>query len=153
MGTVGFFQFVCFLVQQWGGAVLSWTEEDWKRLKVVVVDDSKAVRSMMRLMLLSLGVGEILLYEGVAEAMDGIKDKKPDLVISDYHMVPETGLDLLKRLRQSTEALTRELPFLMMSGYVKNDSAFHSEISGYMPKPVTADLVKHHIMSACVDKS
>ncbi|KLN58985.1 hypothetical protein WH96_20020 [Kiloniella spongiae] len=140
-------------VQHIGGQVLSWTADDWTKLSVAVVDDSKAVRSMMRLMLLSLGVGEVLLYENVSEAMDGIEKKKPDLVISDYYMVPETGLDLLKRLRQSTEEFTRALPFLMMSGYEKTDTSLSSEISGYMPKPVTADLVKHHIMSACVDRT
>ncbi len=131
---------------------MSWTAEDWTNLRVAVVDDSKAVRSMMKLMLLSLGVGEVLLYENVNEAMDGIEGEQPDLVISDYYMVPETGLDLLKRLRESTESLTRELPFLMMSGYEKSDTSFPNGISGYMPKPVTTDLVKHHIMSACVSK-
>ncbi len=131
---------------------MSWTEEDWTKLRVVVVDDSKPVRSMMKLMLLSLGVGEVLLYENVAEAMNGIEDEQPDLVISDYYMVPETGLDLLKRIRESTESLTRELPFLMMSGYEKTDAGFPNGISGYMPKPVTTDLVKEHILSACVIK-
>ncbi|KKJ75397.1 hypothetical protein WH95_18250 [Kiloniella litopenaei] len=131
---------------------MSWAADDWKKLKVAVVDDSRAVRSMMKLMLSSLGVGEIFLYENVSEAMDGIEKKKPDLVISDYYMVPETGLDLLNRLRQSTEELTRALPFLMMSGYEKSDTRFSDEISGYMPKPVTVDLVKHHIMSACIDR-
>ncbi|WP_419902188.1 response regulator [Kiloniella sp.] len=131
---------------------MSWTEDDWTNLSVAVVDDSKPVRSMMKLMLLSLGVGEVLLYENVAEAMDGIEDKQPDLVISDYYMVPETGLDLLKRIRDSTESLTRELPFLMMSGYEKTDTVLSKGISGYMPKPVTTDLVKHHILAACVNK-
>ncbi|WP_020592277.1 response regulator [Kiloniella laminariae] len=132
--------------------MVPWTKDDWANLRIVVVDDSKAVRSMMNLMLRSLGVGEVLLYETVAEAMESIAVQPPDLVISDYFMVPETGLDLLQRLRDSSDALTRELPFLMMSGYDNAggvDELERQSISGFMPKPVTATLVRDYIISAC----
>src|SRR6266478_10224116 len=71
--------------------------------KVLVVDDERAIRKLLRMGLATQG------YE-ILEAPDGktsleLLDQKPDLVILDLGLPDIQGLDLLRTIRHRREAL------------------------------------------------
>ena len=72
-------------------------------MKILIVDDSKAMRMIVRRTLRQAGYGHHELEEagnGV-EALDAIKRQSPDLVLSDWNMPEMNGIELLRALRGS----------------------------------------------------
>ena len=61
-------------------------------MKILVVDDSKAMRMI---------VFQTVEANNGAEALALIPEQKPDLVLSDWNMPEMKGIDLLKKLRET----------------------------------------------------
>ena len=76
-------------------------------MKVLVVDDSKAMRMIVIRTLKQTGLGTFQTVEANngAEALTVIAEHKPDLVLSDWNMPEMKGIDLLKKLRESGNAI------------------------------------------------
>ncbi|HTB34056.1 MAG TPA: response regulator [bacterium] len=69
-------------------------------MKALIVDDSRALRSILKRDLLSLGF-EVDEAENGAVALERIRSKGiPDLMMLDWNMPEMNGLDLLIRLRR-----------------------------------------------------
>jgi diguanylate cyclase (GGDEF)-like protein len=90
-------------------------EETVDKPRVLIVDDSKAVRSAVAKVIRS--------FFDTCEAVDGEagwaeieRDPSIAVVISDLGMPRLDGFGLLQRIRSSTSPRIRELPFLVLSG-------------------------------------
>ncbi|HYP67061.1 MAG TPA: response regulator [Thiobacillaceae bacterium] len=89
-------------------------------MKVLIADDSEAMRQVINRMLRQAGYRGYQVVEvadGV-EAMEAVRNEEPDLILSDWNMPNKTGIELLKELRETGN----EVPF----GFVT------AEISGEM---------------------
>jgi len=71
-------------------------------VKILVVDDSKAMRMIVRRSLRQAGFGdcEVVEAEDGKLALDAIRTTLPDLVLSDWNMPTMTGIELLEELRR-----------------------------------------------------
>lgn len=70
-------------------------------MKVLVVDDSKAMRMIVIRTLKQAGISNLTTIEannGV-EALALVADEKPHAILSDWNMPEMKGIDLLKNLR------------------------------------------------------
>jgi two-component system chemotaxis response regulator CheY len=67
---------------------------------ILVVDDSKAMRLIVRRTLRQAGIGEYEVEEAAngLEALERIGQAKPALVISDWNMPEMNGIELLREL-------------------------------------------------------
>lgn len=74
--------------------------------KVLVVDDSKAMRMIVRRTLRQAGYDGLDVQEAGdgAEAMTVIDSFGPDLVLSDWNMPNVSGIELLRQLRGKGDA-------------------------------------------------
>ena len=70
-------------------------------MKVLVVDDSRAMRSLIRRALRGIrsGAADIAEAENGREALDAIRASRPDLVLANFNMPELSGIELLERLR------------------------------------------------------
>ena len=70
-------------------------------MKILIVDDSKAMRMIVRRSLTQAGIQNVVALEASngAEALKVIEEQSPDLVLSDWNMPEMKGIDLLKTLR------------------------------------------------------
>ena len=71
-------------------------------LKVLIVDDSKAMRAVIKKTLKAAGFALEECYEAGdgLEALKVLDQNQVDVVLSDLHMPNMSGLELLERLRQ-----------------------------------------------------
>ncbi len=71
-------------------------------VRVLIVDDSKAMQHIVRRGLNSAGFNDIetQLASSAQEALELLKQWQPDLILSDWHMPEMTGLDLLKTVNR-----------------------------------------------------
>ena len=77
-------------------------------MRVLVVDDSKAMRMIVIRTLRQSGVEitEIREAEDGAEGLTAVAEWKPDLVLSDWNMPNMTGIQFLTALRDSGNSTT-----------------------------------------------
>lgn len=105
-------------------------------LKILIVDDQTEVRSMMRNMLMEMGVTQIFDAPDGRDAltfMDSAFDFV-DLVVCDWNMPHMTGVEFLRQLR----SVDPSIPFLMVTGRGDMQSvveAKSSGVTGYIRKP------------------
>lgn len=82
---------------------------------VLVVDDSKTLRNVLRRSLTMAGVPDEDITEATdgLEALEAIRRSRPDVVLSDVNMPNMTGLELLRELRAQPE--TEDLPVVIIT--------------------------------------
>jgi two-component system chemotaxis response regulator CheY len=72
-------------------------------MKILVVDDSKAMRMIVKRTLRQAGFNdaEILEASNGIEALKMIQSMQPDIVLCDWNMPEMNGIDLLKELQKT----------------------------------------------------
>jgi len=70
-------------------------------MKIMIVDDSKAMRMIVKRTLRQAGISGHDLIEAAdgLEALEAIRQAPPDLVLCDWNMPNMNGIDLLKALK------------------------------------------------------
>ncbi len=86
-------------------------------MKILIVDDSKAMRMIVRRSITQAGFANVETIEASngAEALQVIEQQSPDIVLSDWNMPEMKGIDLLKSLR----AAGRRVPL----GFITSESS------------------------------
>lgn len=112
---------------------------DWRRIKVLVVDDNHNFCQVLRTILEGVGVTDIATVHGLDTARAALAGTRFDLVLSDWHVGTESGLDFVRWMRG--RAATADLPVLMLSGHERlasRDVALAAGADEFMEKPISA---------------
>lgn len=118
------------------------------KLSILVVDDIKVMRSIIINVLKTLGVGHVYDAEDAASAFKVYCEKKPDIIITDWHMPQVTGIDLVRSIRKNPKSHQPSIPIIMMTGY--NDLSRIAEardcgITEFIVKPFSAEDIAKRI--------
>lgn len=72
-------------------------------MKVLIVDDSKAMRMIVKRTLGQTDVGKCTVVEAEngADGLAKVGSEKPDLVLCDWNMPEMSGIEFLKKLRET----------------------------------------------------
>ena len=119
-----------------------------KQLSILVVEDNTTMRRIVCNLLAQLGFKNVTQAIDGGDAMNKLKEKKADFIISDWHMEPVTGLDLLKQVRASAD--WKNIPFLMVTAESKPENIMAAKqhgVSNYIIKPFSADTLKAKMAS------
>jgi two-component system, OmpR family, response regulator MprA len=109
-------------------------------MKILVVDDDRAVRDALR-RVLTLGGYEVQSAEGGAEAIEAVVQSVPDAVVLDVGMPEIDGLEVCERLRR----LGNRVPILMLTARVEVSDRVAGLDAGaddYLVKPFDNDELK-----------
>ncbi len=123
-------------------------------LRMIIVDDERAIREALRVMLdwNALGIEPVGLYKNGAEAFDAILDEYPDIVLTDIKMPALSGLELLSR----TRAAGIDSVFVILSGYAEFEfakQAMRYGVRHYLLKPIGGEQLKavmEEVRSECL---
>jgi len=110
-----------------------------KPLRILVVDDSKVMRGVLRKMLGCDGTEVLEAHDG-KHALEVLAAEPVDCVISDWNMPRMKGIDLLRRVRQ--DAALAHLPFVMVTAEAMAQNVAEADaarVSAYLTKPFTAE--------------
>ena len=83
------------------------------KARILAVDDSPDALTILRLFLSAEGF-EVVTAGRVKEALLRVQEQLPDLIITDYAMPGETGLDLCRHLRSHPK--THHIPIVLHTG-------------------------------------
>lgn len=112
------------------------TRAEEKVPTILIVDDSKtSLKSATRALEKDYNI--ITAEDGI-DALEKMRDKKPDLVVTDVDMPRLNGLDLVTRMKE-TLALS-DIPIIVVTGNVELHFKIgaHEGVDSFLPKPYSA---------------
>jgi len=100
-------------------------------LRVLVVDDERDTREMLRVMIGQLGA-EVKSCTSSSEAMKVLSDWQPDVIVSDIEMPDEDGYELMRKVRLSEAAMgVSEVPAVALTAYATVEDRMRALAAGY----------------------
>lgn len=118
-----------------------------EKKRILIVDDSFYMRTMLKNMLLDAG------YDVVGEAPDGktalqlAKEKIPDLVTLDVILPDNTGLDVLKGIKQDNPDIKVVIVSAVGQEVIVNEAQEYGALT-YIIKPFSEDKVLEALRQA-----
>ncbi|HYY25027.1 MAG TPA: response regulator [Candidatus Udaeobacter sp.] len=115
-------------------------------MDVLVVDDAATMRRIVKGLLRELGIKNMREAENGSTALDELRKKKADLVVSDWNMPVMNGLDLLRAIRQDNDL--KSTPVLMVTAEAKKENiveALQAGVSNYIVKPFNAKTLEEKL--------
>jgi two-component system, NtrC family, nitrogen regulation response regulator GlnG len=106
-------------------------------LRVWLVDDDASIRWVLERALRNGGMAPRA-FEAAEPALDALRRESPDVLITDIRMPGQSGLDLLKKIRDARPAL----PVIVMTAHSDLGNAVSAYEGGafeYLPKPFDID--------------
>ena len=120
-------------------------ENDYSSYGFLVVDDEEGIRDILCDALRTCGAQHVQRAGNGEQALARLSmNQAPcDVIISDCHMAPMNGLQLLKTVREGgAKTIRPDIPFIMITGHgdiplVKK--AQELKVSGFLAKPVSLE--------------
>ncbi len=117
-----------------------------KSIGVLIVADYKTMLRIIRNLLKQIDFNNVDEATDGAEALAKLRSGSFGLVISDWNMVPMTGLQLLQEVR--ADARLKAMPFIMVTAESKAENvvaAKQAGVSNYIVKPFNAETLREKI--------
>lgn len=114
----------------------------FEKLSVLVVEDTVPMRKLIISVLEALGVGTILTAPDGQQGFSLFRRENPDIVITDWHMLPVGGIELVRLIRQHPSSPNNMVPIIMMTGYSAMPRVSRARDSGtteFLVKPFSAN--------------
>jgi two-component system chemotaxis response regulator CheY len=111
-------------------------------IRVLVVDDSSAVRMMLTALLRTFGISNIETAVNGIQALKVIEQTAFDLVITDVSMEPMDGIEFVRHVRRPTASGQPDLPVLILSSHSETamvKAAVEAGSTDYLTKPINRD--------------
>lgn len=124
-----------------------------ENLEVLIVEDRQVMLKIIRRLLVQLGYARIDGATNGIEALALVREKRYDLILSDWNMEPMSGFELLKHVR--AEPKTRETPFVLITAEAKPENILAAKsagASGYLVKPFKLDALERTLDSVLTSK-
>ncbi len=119
--------------------------------KILIVDDIKANRDILKYLVVSLGHTPLIVENG-RSALALMEDQLPDIILLDIIMPEMDGYEVLNYIKDNSNL--RHIPVIMISAIDEIDSVVKCIEKGaddYLTKPFKSALLKSRI-GACLEK-
>lgn len=120
---------------------------------VLVVDDNRQMRVLLRCLLRSAGLSNVSDAGTVDQAFEILRTRPTDLVIVDWLMQPIDGLAFTRMLRWG-DSPNPYIPILMLTAHTEASrvaAARDAGVTGFIKKPISTRLLFDHVASALTD--
>jgi len=121
-------------------------------MKIMLVDDSKTMRSIQNSVLGQLGYSEIEEACDGQDALSKVGAFQPDLLLVDWNMPNMDGITFVKNYRQSNKTT----PIIMVTTESEKSrviEAIKAGVNNYVVKPFTPDALSQRITETLSKKA
>ena len=130
------------------------SEQSDSELRVLIIDDQRSMRSIVRTLLGQVGIDNINEAENGEEALAFLLEPLsdfPDVIICDLHMGKMDGMEFCNAVRRNENLRNRQVPIIILTG--DKDAFMHEVVEQVgalkvLTKPVAADELRDQIVSA-----
>jgi CheY-like chemotaxis protein len=124
---------------------------DLKRARVVLVEDEKIMSTYLLGLLRRMGILDLYCFDDGLSALREIGRLKPDLIITDVHMEPMGGIELVQNLRTLEDEKLSSIPVIFLSADARKGTVgaiLPLGVAGYLVKPPNAKTLEAKIVQA-----
>lgn len=122
--------------------------------KIMVVDDEPSTVAVVKKYLNDGGFDRILTETNSQNALDAIATEKPDLVLLDIRMPNVNGLEILTKMRRSSEMIPIPVVFLTSSTDTETKvNALNLGANDFLQKPVNASELLARVRNTLMAKA
>lgn len=118
----------------------------FNRLSMLVAEDTLPMQKLACAVLETLGFGRVFKAADGQHGFDLFCRENPDIVLCDWHMAPDSGLEMTRNIRRSGYSPNKMAPVIMMTGYSaprRVTMARDAGVTEFLVKPFRAgDLVR-----------
>lgn len=93
---------------------------DFSKLRIMAVEDSAHMRGLVRRLLESYGITDIVLHADARIALQDLPASMPDILILDFAMEPMDGLAMTRAVRLDPDSPNPYIPIVMMTAYTEH---------------------------------
>lgn len=127
---------------------------DIKRARIVVVEDEKVMSTFILGSLRRIGILDLYAFADGGSALRDLPKIKPDLILTDVHMLPVGGIEFVKQLRSLSDNQLSNTKVIFLSA--DSSRATIGEVlplgvAGYMVKPPSLNALATKIEAALQD--
>jgi CheY-like chemotaxis protein len=133
-----------YATSRWGRLMVSTVnnriDKRLQSITVLVVDDNQYMRKVVRNILVSLGVKNILEAPDGTSGLDAIRMFAPDLVILDWEMPLLNGAEVVRIIRAPGVFPVPDVPIIMLTGHVERWRVMEATrlgVNEFLKKPVS----------------
>ncbi|MGH6725174.1 MAG: response regulator transcription factor [Pseudolabrys sp.] len=116
--------------------------------KVLIVDDEQYMRKVVRTMLMSIGVRNILEAPDGPAGLDLIRSHVPDVVILDWEMPGLDGPGFVRMVRSPATFSYPNVPIIMLTGHGERSrvvEAVKIGVNEFLLKPVSVKALQDRV--------
>jgi len=116
-------------------------------VRALIVDDSRAMRTILRRLLIESGYAEVTEVAGVATARVAADEVQPDVVVVDWELPDGNALELVRELRDGGN---RSAVVVLAPGVITEagDLARAAGADECVSKPFTGDDLRRRLANA-----
>jgi len=118
--------------------------------RVLLVEDSAFIRKLIRNLLTGIGITQVLEVSDGAEALSCVKTFEPDLILLDLEMPRISGPQFVRMVRMDPEFRSILSRTIILTGYAYRSNVEYAkkyEVGGFVMKPLSAKVLRDHIVS------
>jgi two-component system chemotaxis response regulator CheY len=121
---------------------------------ILIVDDSRTIRSVIRKTLLIAGVPTGELYEASngREGLQIMKDNWVDLCFADINMPVMNGIEMIEQML--ADQMLEKLPVVIVStegSKTRIEELFRKGVRAYLRKPITPEIIRNVVKEVLGD--
>ena len=123
------------------------------KVSILIVDDVNSMRVVTQELLVRCGFKKIQTAANGAQAQELLAGGGIDLVLSDWHMSPVGGMELLQHCRQ--DPALQNICFIMVTAENIKESvvmAIKSGVDDYLCKPLTVEQITTKVFKVLTKK-
>ncbi len=117
--------------------------------KILIVDDEKPIREMLRKFLAKKGY-EVYDADNGDDALKIVQEKTPHIVLLDIRMPHSSGVDVLKRIKEAN----KDVGVIMITAVSETAIAEKCMEMGafdYITKPISLDYLEDSLLAKLLD--
>jgi DNA-binding response OmpR family regulator len=121
---------------------------DFSKVKILVVEENQPMTDIIVTLLKGFGVNFIDVANNSTTAYRKLLAEKHDLIIMDWLIRPENGIELTKKIRLGADSPNPFVPILLMTGFSERrrvEMARDTGITEFLVKPFTANTLYKRI--------
>ena len=123
---------------------------DFSGVTVLVVDDSRYMRKIVRILLQGLGVRNVIEAEDGVDAFREFRTRSVDIILVDWEMPILDGIEFIRMVRSSSDSPNPFVSMIMLSGHSEFKRIVEARDAGvneYVVKPLSAQTLYTRLVS------
>lgn len=111
-------------------------------LNIMIVDDNRHMRFLVKTILNSLGVRRVYEAEDGQSGLRSLRDFEADIVICDWKMEPMDGIEFTYLIRNGDDSPNVYVPIIMLTGHTELNRVTEARDAGvneFLAKPVSVE--------------